>query len=587
MMRQMRGKIAFDARLRQTSSAESLPWLARTVTLLRVGEDGVVTQAKTDSEKRAVLGAATGQELLVVAWPGEWSQDLFVVDDLPAARLAVGLPRRRVVPAEPAGERFVPGLSEDRSPCESRDLWARLAGLPDLPAAGRRQLVEKAAGWVSARGIKPLLARKDLDRETRQRLLAGVEWWDAADLVSDDCCSDEEALELLSRFPAKANVLAAAVRRENTEQAATRKIAELSGEDAAELSWDAEKWPAEAKARLASSILDAVLRSRPAKPSAGVSGWHARRDPETLLRSLIDQLPSSRRGELLSDPEHGPRIQRAFLAADKLADAELLECLPEVKAAEAADLLGYLKRFPRLVELARDETGEAVANLIAGGWDPVHAARTGQWADLVAVARAANTSACIDALVRAAVIEGRPGPQVAYYRFVDLIAGNRAASPSQLRNLFERLPDDHLRDIEEQFPARSRTRRLCAEILAARKPRAVSSAKPAPPAESLPTDEELSTVADPSAVLADLLRDRSRNRDAVVAHVLESAYMTDELAWRMPMREIERHPVYGPRLAAKVVDICGDSPSRWQALAAAWGTQTQLLASSLFKRIEV
>ncbi|WP_370936450.1 hypothetical protein [Amycolatopsis sp. cg13] len=583
----MRGKIAFDPHLRRTSSAESLPWLARTVTLLRVGEDGLVTQAKTDSEKRAMLGTATGQELLVVAWPGEWSQDLFVVDDLPAARLAVGLPRRRVATAEPAGERYVPSLSRDWSPSESRDLWACLAGLPDLPAEGKRQLVDKEAERVSARRIKPLLAREDLDREARQRLLAGVEWWDAGDLVADDCCSDEEALELLSRFPAKASVLAAALRRENAKQAAMHKIAELSGEDAAELWWDAEKWPAEAKAQLASSVVDAVLRSRPAKPSAEVPGWHNRRDPESLLRNLIEHLPPSRRGELLAHPEHGPRIQRAFLAAGELADAELLECLPEVKAAEAADLLAYLKRFPQLVELARDETGDAVAKLVADGWDPEQAARTGQWADLAAVARAANTSACIDALVRAAVVEGRPGPRVAYYRFVDLIAGNRAASPSQLRNLLDRLPDDHILDIEEQLPARSRTRRLCSEILAAREPRAVSSAKPAPPEESLPTDEELSTVADPQAVLADLLRDRSRNRDAVVAHVLESAYMTDEFAWRMPVREIERHPVYGPRLAAKVIEICGDSPSRWQALAAAWGAQTQLLTSTLFKRIEV
>ncbi|MEU4245847.1 hypothetical protein AB0F15_00360 [Amycolatopsis sp. NPDC026612] len=62
--------------------------------------------------------------------------------------------------------------------------------------------------------------------------------------------------------------------------------------------------------------------------------------------------------------------------------------------------------------------------------------------------------------------------------------------------------------------------------------------------------------------------------------------MTDDLAWRMPVRELERHPVYGPRLAAKVAEICGDSPDRWRAFAAAWGTQTQLLTTTLFKRIE-
>ncbi|MGW7535830.1 hypothetical protein [Amycolatopsis sp. NPDC054798] len=547
----------------------------------------MAAQAKTESEKRAMLGSATGEELLVVAWPGEWSQDLFVVDDLPAARLAVGLPRRGVVPAEPAGEHFTSGLRREWSAAESRDLWTRLADLPDLPAEGKRQLVDKAARRVSARGVKPLFARKDLDREDRLRLLAGVGSWEAADLAADDCCTDEEALELLSRFPANASVLAAVLRRESAAQTAMRKVSALSGEDAAKLWWEAKDWSAEARVQLASSVLDAVLRSQPPKQPAAMPERYNRHDPETLLKSLLDELPSSRREELLSHPVHGPRIQRAFLASDKLADAELLACLPELKAAGAADLIGYLKRFPQLVRLARDETGDAVARLVADGWDPVQAARIGEWADLAAVARAATTSGCVDALVRAASVEGRPGPQIAYYRFVDSIAGNRAASPSQIRDLLEHLPDEHIRDIEDQLPARSRTRRVCAEILAARQPRAVSSVRPEPAAESLPTDEELSEAADPAAVLAELLRDRSRHRDAVVAHVLGSAYMTDDLAWRLPVRDIERHPVYGPRLAARVAEICGDSPSRWQAFAAAWGEPTQLMASTLFKRIQV
>lgn len=81
----------FDAsRLRSASAAARLPWLGRSVTLIRVDTSGVVDQAKTDSEKRALLATATSKDLVLVAWPGQWSQEIYVVDDLKAARAAVG-----------------------------------------------------------------------------------------------------------------------------------------------------------------------------------------------------------------------------------------------------------------------------------------------------------------------------------------------------------------------------------------------------------------------------------------------------------------------------------------------------------------
>jgi hypothetical protein len=62
--------------------------------------------------------------------------------------------------------------------------------------------------------------------------------------------------------------------------------------------------------------------------------------------------------------------------------------------------------------------------------------------------------------------------------------------------------------------------------------------------------------------------------------------MTDDLAWRVPVTTLEAHPVYGPRLAAQIAEICGDSPARWQELVSSWSHQsTQLLPSSLFKRL--
>jgi hypothetical protein len=81
---------AFDtSNLRSASSASRLPWLGRSVTLLRVDATGVVHQAKTDSEKRALLDTATSKDLVLVAWPSQWSQEIYVVDDLRAARAAV------------------------------------------------------------------------------------------------------------------------------------------------------------------------------------------------------------------------------------------------------------------------------------------------------------------------------------------------------------------------------------------------------------------------------------------------------------------------------------------------------------------
>lgn len=74
----------FDTRhLRRTSdSADIFPWRARDVTFIHVAaSSGLVTQAQGITEKRAMLDAATEDDLLLVAWPGQWRQDIFVIDD--------------------------------------------------------------------------------------------------------------------------------------------------------------------------------------------------------------------------------------------------------------------------------------------------------------------------------------------------------------------------------------------------------------------------------------------------------------------------------------------------------------------------
>ncbi|KEF06314.1 MULTISPECIES: hypothetical protein [Streptomyces] len=82
----------FDASsLRRTSSVEGgFPWRGQTVTLLRIDAKGVVTQATRITEKRAMLAHAGPKDLVLAAWPGQWSQDVFVVDDFKAACEEIG-----------------------------------------------------------------------------------------------------------------------------------------------------------------------------------------------------------------------------------------------------------------------------------------------------------------------------------------------------------------------------------------------------------------------------------------------------------------------------------------------------------------
>lgn len=82
----------FDASsLRHTSKVEEgFPWRSPTVTLIRIDAKGVVTQATRITEKRAMLTQAAPKDLVLAAWPGQWSQDVFLVDDLKAARAEMG-----------------------------------------------------------------------------------------------------------------------------------------------------------------------------------------------------------------------------------------------------------------------------------------------------------------------------------------------------------------------------------------------------------------------------------------------------------------------------------------------------------------
>ena len=85
----------FDATsLRRTSEQERIPWRARDVTMIWIEVGGRITQAQGIEEKRRALEKAPAADCLLLAWPGEWRQDIFLVDDRAAALAGLEPPRR-------------------------------------------------------------------------------------------------------------------------------------------------------------------------------------------------------------------------------------------------------------------------------------------------------------------------------------------------------------------------------------------------------------------------------------------------------------------------------------------------------------
>ena len=87
--------MTFDASaLRHTSVADHVPWRAPDVTFLLISAAGRIRQAKTITEKRAMLDSAGPEDCLLLAWPGRYSQDVFWIDDRDRAASGLEPPPR-------------------------------------------------------------------------------------------------------------------------------------------------------------------------------------------------------------------------------------------------------------------------------------------------------------------------------------------------------------------------------------------------------------------------------------------------------------------------------------------------------------
>ena len=71
------------------ASKAPLPWADRKVVITRITRDGQIRAARTLTGKRAIFAGAADTDLLLAAWPGNWGQDMYVIDDRKAAAAAV------------------------------------------------------------------------------------------------------------------------------------------------------------------------------------------------------------------------------------------------------------------------------------------------------------------------------------------------------------------------------------------------------------------------------------------------------------------------------------------------------------------
>jgi hypothetical protein len=84
------GKVKTEG-IRKASEAP-IPWKSPLVALLRISGD-TIAAANRVGDKRQLLAGAGLDDLFLAAWPGQYSQDVFRVDNIDDVRAAFGMTR--------------------------------------------------------------------------------------------------------------------------------------------------------------------------------------------------------------------------------------------------------------------------------------------------------------------------------------------------------------------------------------------------------------------------------------------------------------------------------------------------------------
>ena len=114
------------------------------------------------------------------------------------------------------------------------------------------------------------------------------------------------------------------------------------------------------------------------------------------------------------------------------------------------------------------------------------------------------------------------------YDLVETLLNKPQIPDSTASHVLDRLGESELDDIAASAATGSMLDHLCSSAIERRSPRAVPASRVTArrPAEKLPSDEDLSKVDDPQAVLLDLVKSRGMDQDRKIQHALGFVYMT-------------------------------------------------------------
>ena len=346
-----------------------------------------------------------------------------------------------------------------------------------------------------------------------------------------------------------------------------------------------------------SALVEAALTEREPSPDlASTNDWERREALDRLRQeqterdqvawSLLEGHPQqwaswARAGE------HAPRIQRILLDhADELADEVLVTCVPEVVGERLPDMkvlqgvrlsmaARYVRRWPRLREVAAEELRGLVTEVTGGDWKPVDRYSGPDWNGIAALAELSDDTQLLTDTV-AAVRNAEPSTYETRDRqrlerwhderaaAVAALTTNPHVPRTELIAWLPTLDEKALGAILQHSEGELRS--ACAAQ--ASRLRQVAEEQ-RPKMIEVPNDDELAEHDDPTAVLRTHLKNlkaRAAQRDVTIDGLLRSRFTTPEILQALPAVRVLDAAEHAAQVAELLAEACGQDQQCWSAL---------------------
>ncbi|XVV10142.1 hypothetical protein ACQP2X_35610 [Actinoplanes sp. CA-131856] len=348
------------------------------------------------------------------------------------------------------------------------------------------------------------------------------------------------------------------------------------------------------------SLLTATFTETEPRPAlSGMSDWERSKAIERLRAQ--EELRTRRAWRLLERiphlweeaVQHGPhvvQIQRVLLkSAHDLPDAVLRASLPQILGEQLrehhdaffadirlAQLLPYLRRWPRLRQLFAENLVRVLREAVEDGWTPHGERYSGpSWHSLEAVAELTTDAGQLAEAVAALKAKNpwaqRSDPAEAERWDAEradaaaALAANPRTPPEAFLDVLPMLDEAALRRIQPHLANTAAAAAVdnqlqnLAQAAESRQPHIIE----------VPSDRDLAQLAEPMQELRRHLRHlrgRAQQRDATCDALLRSAFTDDEILKALPAKRVLNSPEQAARAARMISDTFGDDPERWKAL---------------------